>query len=774
MSKLQNALVYGVRAVLSQVPAGWLPGGTPDPLIKKRVSLGTQQARVDGPLKVRGAARFAAEIPMSGLHYAAFVHSTIARGRIAEIDTAAAESAPGVSLVMTYRNAPKLAVVPPIGLSNLKAAGNNILPVMQDAQVRWNGQVVAVVVAQTQDQADHAATLVKVRYDPASARTDFEAGKVHARTPDSILIEKNRLLKGNASKALGEAEAACRVDAVYRTPWHNHNFIEPSAATIVWEGERLIIHDATQMLSATAASLAKVFGIKEQQVHVKSPFVGGGFGGKALWDYQILAAAAAKLAARPVRIVLSRAGVTRLVGGRTQTEQRVALAADAKGKLKALLHHGYSVKPKHSVCDEQYGLTGRSLYACESLDIVQHHVDLDVVANTFMRAPGEAPGTFAIECAVDELAHQLAIDPIELRRRNAPECDPASGAPHSQSAMMLAYDQGAERFGWKRRSPVSRSQRKGEWLVGMGCATGTFPYVRMPGMSVRITLDAHGFAHVASAAHEMGMGTATVQRQHAADRLGLPLDKVSVEIGDSSLPFGSFAGGSSQTASLGAAISAASSSLAGELLRIAGNDTPLAGIRANEVEYFAQGLRSRADPRRHETFVSILKRAGRDNVSATGASGAPLEMLKFAMHSTSAIFCELRVSEVTGEVRVDRLVGAFDCGRILNPQTATSQFKGGMIMGLGMALTEETLLDERNGRIMSTSLAEYHVPVHLDVPELEVLWTDIPDPRAPLGARGIGEIGITGVAAAVANAVFNATGKRIRELPLTLDKILAP
>jgi xanthine dehydrogenase YagR molybdenum-binding subunit len=339
---------------------------------------------------------------------------------------------------------------------------------------------------------------------------------------------------------------------------------------------------------------------------------------------------------------------------------------------------------------------------------------------------------------------------------------------------MLAYDQGAERFGWKRRSPVSRSQRKGEWLVGMGCATGTFPYVRMPGMSVRITLDARGFAHVASAAHEMGMGTATVQRQHAADRLGLPLDKVSVEIGDSSLPFGSFAGGSSQTASLGAAISAASTSLAGELLRIAGNDTPLAGIRAGEVEYFAQGLRSRADPRRHETFASILKRARRDDVSATGASGAPLEMLKFAMHSTSAIFCELRVSEVTGEVRVDRLVGAFDCGRILNPQTATSQFKGGMIMGLGMALTEETLLDQRNGRIMSTSLAEYHVPVHLDVPELEVLWTDIPDPRAPLGARGIGEIGITGVAAAVANAVFNATGKRIRELPLTLDKILAP
>jgi xanthine dehydrogenase YagR molybdenum-binding subunit len=771
MSKLQNALVSTVRAVLSQVPAGWLPGGTPDPLINKRVSLGTQQSRVDGPIKVRGAARFAAEVPMSGLHYASFVYSTIARGRIAVIDTAAAETAPGVRLVMTYRNAPKLAVVPPLGLPNLKAAGNNILPVMQNAEVRWNGQVVAVAVAQTQEQADHAATLVKIRYEIAPARTEFKKGKAHAHTPDSILIEKNRLLRGNPTKALAEADY--RVDAVYRTPWQNHNFIEPSAATIIWEGERLIVHDATQMLNATAASLAKVFGIREDQVQVKSPFVGGGFGGKALWDHQILAAAAAKLAARPVRIVLSRAGVHRLIGGRTQTEQRVALAAGADGRLKALLHHGYSVKPKHSVCDEQYGLTGRALYASASFDVVQHHVDLDVVANTFMRGPGEAPGTFAIECAIDELAHQLAMDPIELRRRNAPDRNPVSGAPHSQSAMMLAYDQGAERFGWARRTPVPRSQRKGEWLVGMGCATGTFPFVRMPGMSVRITMDARGSAHVASAAHEMGMGTATVQRQHAADRLGLPLDKVSVEIGDSSLPFGSFAGGSSQTVSLAAAISAAGNSLAGELLRLAGNDTPLAGLKAGEVEFFEEGLRSRADSRRHETFSSILKRARRNEVSATGASSTPVEMFKFAMHSTSAIFCELRVSEVTGEVRVDRLVGAFDCGRILNPQTATSQFKGGMIMGLGMALTEETLLDERNGRIMSTSLAEYHVPVHLDVPEIEVLWTDIPDPRAPLGARGIGEIGITGVAAAIANAVFNATGRRIRDLPLTLDKVLA-
>jgi len=770
MSKLQNAIVGGVRAAMGYVPGSWLPGGTPDPLIDKRVNLGTQQSRIDGPDKVKGAARFAAEVPMDGLLYAAFVHSTIARGRIAALDVAAADAADGVALIMTHRNAPKMALPPPIGLTNLKAAGNNILPVMQDAEIRWNGQTVAVVLAETQEQANFAASLIVVRYEPTGARTSFDAGKADAQTPDSLMLERNRLKKGDSETAF--RTAAARVDAVYRTPWHSHSPIEPHAATIRWDGDRLIVHDATQMLNGTAGSLAKVFDIKESQVFVSSPFVGGGFGGKGLWDHQILGAAAAKLAQRPVRLVLSRASMQRLVGGRSQTEQRVALAADRDGRLTALLHHGYSVKPAHSVTDEAFTLTSRSLYAARSFDVVQHAVDLDLLANTFMRAPGEAPGTFAIESAMDELAHELQIDPIELRRRNIGHADPVSGAPHSQSDLMLAYDLGAERFGWARRSSQPRAHKKGEWLIGMGCASGSFPYVRMPGMSARITIDGDGRATVASAAHEMGMGTATVQRQHAADRLGLPLDSVAVRIGDTSLPFGSFAGGSSQTASLGAAINAASTKLAGELLRMSGNDTPLAGLRVNEIEFADGGLRRIGDLSRHESFASILNRASRSEISVVGESSAPLEVLKFSMHSRSAIFCELRVSEVTGEVRVDRLVGSFDCGRILNPKTAASQFRGGMIMGLGMALTEETLLDERSGRIVSASIADYHIPAHLDVPDIDVLWTDIPDPRTPMGARGIGEIGIAGVAAAIANAAFNATGKRLRDLPLTPDKLL--
>ncbi|WP_414717145.1 xanthine dehydrogenase family protein molybdopterin-binding subunit [Tardiphaga sp. 42S5] len=755
---------------MGYVPSSWLPGGTRDPLIDKRVTLGTQQSRVDGPDKVQGVARFAAEVRMDGLVYAACVHSTIARGKITELDLAAAEAAPGVVLVMTHRNAPKLALPPPIGMTNLKAAGNNILPIMQDADIRWNGQTVALVLAETQEQANHAAWLIVVRYEQAAARTRFEDAKADATTPDSLMIERNRLKRGDTDAAF--RNAAGSVDAVYRTPWHNHNPIEPNAATIAWQGDRLIVHDATQMLNGTAGSLAKVFGIKDTQVFVSSPFVGGAFGGKALWDHQILGAAASKLAGRPVRIALSRASMHRLIGGRSQTEQRVALAADPTGKLKALLHQGFSVKPPHSVCDEAFTLSGRSLYESESYDIVQHTLDLDLLANTFMRAPGEAVGTFAIESAMDELAHDLGIDPIALRLRNIGDTDPVSGAPHSQSDLTLAYELGAKKFGWDRRAATPKSHQDGEWLIGMGCATGSFPYVRMPGTSARITIDSNGHATVSSAAHEMGMGTATVQRQHAADRLGLPLDHVTVRIGDTDLPFGSFAGGSSQTASLGAAINAASVKLAGDLLRLAGNDTPLAGLRANEIEFADHGLRKMGEPSRYESFASILERASRSEISAMGESGAPLEILKFSMHSRSAIFCELRVSEVTGEVRVTRLVGAFDCGRILNPKTATSQFRGGMIMGLGMALTEETLLDKRNGRIMSASMTDYHVPVHLDVPEIDVLWTDIPDPRTPMGARGIGEIGIAGVAAAIANAVFNATGKRVRDLPLTPDKLL--
>lgn len=341
----------------------------------------------------------------------------------------------------------------------------------------------------------------------------------------------------------------------------------------------------------------------------------------------------------------------------------------------------------------------------------------------------------------------------------------------SQHALDQAYRDGAARFGWDRRQAPG-TRREGEWRIGMGCGSGSFPYMRMPNAAVRITLRRDGTATVACSAQEMGMGTATVQVQHAADRLGLEPEAITFQMGDSDLPPASMAGGSTQTVSIAGAILAAAEKLTGELVRLAGNDSAIAGLRAKDVRCERGGIASLADPARHESYRSILTRANRDEVTVTATGTAPLEFLKYTMHSTSAVFCELRVSEVTGEVRLNRLLGSFDCGTILNPQTAASQFRGGMIMGIGLALTEETLFDERSGRIMNATLADYHVPAHLDVPEIEVMWTGIPDPRSPLGARGIGEIGITGVGAAIANAVFNATGKRVRDLPITLDKLL--
>ena len=769
MSIIQDAAQAAMKLAIGLAPESWLPGGTPDPLMRKHGLIGASVSRTDGPLKVEGKARFAAEVPLDGMVYAALAYSTIARGRIATLDTTQAEAAPGVVLVMTYRNAPRMKA-PPQMMSAPKAAAISDLPVMQNAEIRWNGEPVALVLADTQEQADHATSLIRVTYDRHTAITSFEAATALARVPGSILGEPPSLEIGDAEAAL--AGAAYQVDLLYRTPRYNHNAIELHAATVTWDGDLLTVHAATQTVNGNAWTLAQIFGLKEAQVHVISPFVGGGFGGKTLLSHEILAAAASKMSGRPVRIVLSREGVFRIVGGRTRTEQRVALGAKADGTLAALVHTGVAAMTTHNNCPEQFTFPARHLYAADTIKVAQRVADMDMVANTFMRAPGESIGTFALECALDELAEKMHLDPVELRRRLEPAKDPTSGLAFSSRHLVEAYARGAEQFGWTMRNSQPRSRRDGEWLIGMGCATATYPYFRIPGATARIRLNADGRAVVQTAAQEMGMGTATVQTQHAAERLGLKLDEVTFEYGDTSLPQGTIAGGSSQTVSIAAAIIAASEQLIVELLKIAGNDSPLGGLAAKDVEARDGGIYKRGEPYRGESYVSILQRAQRTEIEVLAAAPLPLEMMKYSMHSYGAQFCEVRVSAVTGETRVTRFLGSFDCGRILNAKTATSQFKGGIIMGLGLALTEETHFDERTGRIMNPSLAEYHVPVHMDVPQIDVIWTDSPDPRSPLGARGIGEIGITGVGAAVANAVYNATGIRVRELPITLDKLL--
>jgi xanthine dehydrogenase YagR molybdenum-binding subunit len=768
MSSRQDAAHQVTQTAAGLAPETWL-AGTPDPLMRRHGLIGAPVSRVDGPVKVQGKARFAAEVAMDGLTYAALAYSAIARGRIARIGTAAAEAAPGVVLVMTYKNAPRMNP-PALFLTSPSAAGPSSLPIMQDASIHWNGEAVAVVLAETQEQADHAAALIEVAYQAELAVTSFEAAKGRSHPPGSILGEPAELKIGDAEAAL--AGAAVVVDRTYRTPRQNHNAIELHAATVAWDGDQLTIHDASQLVNGTASTIAGVFGLKDEQVRVISPYVGGGFGGKCLWDHQILAAAASKLAGRPVRIMLSREGVFRIVGGRTTTEQRVALGARADGSLAALIHTGVAATTSHNDFPEQFTFPARHLYAADAIKVAQEVADMDMLANTFMRAPGEAVGTFALECALDELAEAMALDPIELRRRIEPATDPTSGSAFSSRHLLEAYAQGAERFGWDRRPATPRSRREGEWLIGMGVATGTYPYYRFAGGAARIRLTSDGHATVSSAMQEMGMGTATVQAQHVAERLGLRLDQVTFDYGDTSLPAGSLAGGSSQTASTGAAAIAASEVFFTDLLKLAGSESPLAGLRPDQVEARDGGLCKLGEPDRCESYVSILRRAGRDELVAEAEAPKTLELQMYSMHSYAAQFCEVRVNAITGEARVSRFLGSFDCGRILNAKTAASQFKGGIIMGLGLALTEETLFDERTGRIMNPSLAEYHVPVHMDVPAIDVIWTDIPDPHSPMGARGIGEIGITGVAAAVANAIYNATGRRIRDLPITLDKLL--
>ncbi|WP_395708968.1 xanthine dehydrogenase family protein molybdopterin-binding subunit [Reyranella sp.] len=760
-----------LRTVLRHVPDSLVPGTRPKaPPARdgRHGHIGAPVSRLDGALKVRGAALFAAEVPMERLLYAATVHSTIARGRIASLGTTAAEAAPGVVLVMTHRNAPRMKAPQAFGEGD-GVAGSN-LPVMQDDAIHWNGEAVAVVLAETQEQADHAAGLVSATYEPAAAITDFADAQTRARSPGSVLGEPAAVDGGDAEKALAESQH--RVDLTYSTPPLNHNAIELHACTVDWVGGGLVVHDATQMITGTAGSLAQVFGLKPDQVRVLSPFVGGGFGGKTLWSHQILAAAASKLAGRPVRLALSRAGVYRLVGGRTPTVQRVALGATQDGRLAALIHTGVAAMTAHNNCPEQFTFPARHLYAAKAVRLEQKVADMDMLANSWMRAPGESIGTFALESAVDELAHEMKIDPIELRRRWEPERDPTSQCAFSSRHLVKAYSDGANRFGWERRDPTPGRQRDGEWLVGMGVATATYPYYRMPGVRARLRLDTASHLTVSTAGHEMGMGTATVQAQHVADRLGVPLEQVSFEYGDSLLPAGAMAGGSSQTAGTVAAVTAAAGALVAEMLKLAGNDSPLAGLKADDVVARDSGLAHARDPSRRESYASILARARRDGVEVEQGGPVPLEQMKYSMHSTGAQFAEVGVNAVTGEVRVRRFLGSFDCGRILNPKTAASQFRGGIVMGIGLALSEEALLDPRSGRIANPSLAEYHVPVHLDVPEIDVMWTDIADPQAPLGARGIGEIGITGTAAAIANAVYNATGKRVRSLPITLDKLL--
>ncbi|GAB3158699.1 xanthine dehydrogenase family protein molybdopterin-binding subunit [Amycolatopsis stemonae] len=718
--------------------------------------------RVDGKVKTTGAARFSAEYAHPDLAHAALVHSTVSRGRITAIGTEAAAAVPGVVAVLTHLNAPALKPAPKVSPLNLATlvSGTSVNYLGTD-EVHWDGQPVAVVVADTLDAAREAAGLVTVAYETLPSTVDFAAEEKHAQPQKSNLLMSGAAKKGDAEAAL--AAAPVTLDRRFTTPTHHHNAIEPHATTAVWAGDRLTVHDGTQNIDWARTHLALRFGVPVANVRVLAPFVGGGFGGKGMiWPGTILAALAARATGRPVRLMLTREGVYRTVGGRTPSTQRVALGADADGKLTALIHTSVTRTGRVGGGPEQVTSQSKHLYDAENTLVRQNLVELDLIPNTSMRAPGESIGTYALEASIDELAYELGVDPIDLRMRNEPAANPLDGKKFAHRMLREAYARGAERFGWADRTPEPGSMRDGRWLVGMGVASAYHPSWQFAAnVTVRLAVD--GTVLVRCGFQEMGMGGATAQAQIAADALGVPFEAVRVEYGDSALPMSPGAGGSMQTASIAASLLAACEKLQGQLASLAKRP---GAAGASPAEILAKaGVPS------IEAAVGSDTRFGRLGGQLKFMAKFVRDQRRWMKAACGAQFCEVRVDQDTGEVRVSRWVGVFDVGRVINAKTASSQLRGGIVMGIGMALSEATLVDPRTGRIMNPSLAEYHVPVHADIPPIDVGYLDDPDPTMPLGLVGVGEVGITGVAAAIANAVHHATGKRVYDLPITLDKV---
>jgi len=712
--------------------------------------------RVDGPLKVTGQARYAAEIPVARVAHAVLVLSTVARGRIVGMETAEAERSPGVLAVITHRNALRLPPQP--NLETRASQLDHVLQLLQDDQVHYSRQPVAVVVAELFEQAQHAAHLVRIRYDAHSAEVDLFRARSPASPPvppyhgtvaQTLPPEKRR---GNVEAGL--AAAAVRIDHVYRMPAQTHNPMEPHATLAVWHGpDRLTVYDATQGVFEDQRKLAASLGLPRDNVRVISHFLGGGFGTKgAVWSHVPLAAMAARHVGRPVKLVLARPQMFGPVGARPQIEQRVVLGAAADGALTAIRHEGRSSVSRFDQFCEHFTAPTRALYQCPNVDTVERVVRLDTGTPCQMRAPGEVSGSFAVESAMDELAAALHMDPIALRLRNDAEADPETGKPWSSKSLRQCYLRAAERFGWSRRKPQPRSMSEGNALIGWGMATATYPANLKPASAVA-TLFADGSAVVRAGTQDIGTGTYTVMTQVAAEALGLPLEKVRFELGDTDMPEAPTSGGSCTAASVGSAVRQACLGVHEKLTLLDGNGTRLPVSGETPAARLARhGLKSL------ESRYDVKQFAARD---------------RYATRAFGAQFVEVRVDPELGEVRVSRAVGAFAAGRILNDKTARSQFMGGMVWGISMALLEDTAYDQTLGRIMNNDLSEYLVPVNLDVPPIEVVLVEEEDPYVnELGVKGVGEIGITGMAAAIANAVYHATGRRVRDLPITLDKLL--
>ncbi|TCO55101.1 xanthine dehydrogenase family protein molybdopterin-binding subunit [Actinocrispum wychmicini] len=714
--------------------------------------IGQPADRVDGRLKVIGSALYAADNQLDRLAYGYVVTSTVARGTVTSMQV---PDSPGVLAVYSVYNTLKL-------FAYTQAQNDETRPPLQDTTVRYYGQMIGLVVAETFEQARDAAALIRVTYQEQPPATSFPNGT--PVNPPSGSPTQDVLAPGVPSIDAALAASEVTVQGAYTTSVNNHNAMEPHATLANWIGDHLVIYTVSQGVRLVTARLATTLGVEQAKIHVVNPYVGGGFGNKwGNWAHTPVTAAAARALGRPVKTILTREQTFTVVGHRPASRQSVSLGARKDGTLTAIKNDGVSEMSVASNFFEPVANLSATLYASPNIHVSRQVVPLDAPPTTIMRAPQEANGSFALESAMDELALKLGLDPLELRRKNDTAVNPGNGKPWSSKHLAECYDRGAAKFGWAARNPLPGSVVDGDWLVGMGMATATYPAGRGDA-SMKVRFHADGTVVVAGTAADLGTGQSTVFSILAADRLGIPVDRVIPQLGDSSSPTAANAGGSSSTSTNGPAVQVAADAAVKALVRFAAQ-SPF--FRA--APSYSDG--SLTDGTTSMTFGALLTAMDVPAVEAT-ASSPKISDPVHVFRSFGATFCEVRVNRWTAEPRVTRMVCVVDAGRVVNPKTARSQIVGGLIMGIGQALLEETRM-EADGRFANANLAAYLVPVNADTPVFDVEFLDYPDTLlSPLGARGIGEFGIVGAAAAVANAVYNATGRRIRDLPITLDKLL--
>jgi xanthine dehydrogenase YagR molybdenum-binding subunit len=728
--------------------------------------IGTATSRVDGRAKVTGAAKYAAEFNSPRLAYGSVVSSTVARGRIASIDVSEALRVDGVIDVLTHQHRPPMA-------DNDRAYKDDVAPdgapfrPLYNNRILFNRQPIALVLAEEWEIARFAASLVRVEYEKEPHATDL-----HRQRETAFALTELAKPRGDAAKAFAAADI--RHQGEYHVPIEHHNPMEPYATTVTWDGSgRVTVYDKTQGVQNVQRYLCSVFDLKPDEVRVVSPFVGGAFGSGLRPQYQVvLALLGARALERSVRLVLTRQQMYSL-GYRPGMIQRIELGANFDGTLEAATHEAITVTSQYEDFYRHETEWSGLLYKCANATYGHKLARLDLATSCDMRAPSAATGVYALECAMDELAVALKLDPVELRLRCYSDRDQNNrGLPYSSKNLRECYRQGAEAFGWSKRNPEPRSMRDGRELVGWGMATGVWEALQMP-IAVRVVLTANGHAEVSCATSDIGTGTYTIMAQVAADSLGVPIENVSIRLGDSTLPQSPVEGGSWIAASVANGIVTTCNAVREELLGLAKDipHSPFANAALSDVALADGKLVSKQDASHVVSIADAMRQGARDRIEQEKSTTFSDDGSR-ARNTHSAIFAEVKVDEQLGIVRVMRIVSAVAAGRILNTKTASSQIMGGVVWGIGMALHEETLIDHNFGRIMNADIAEYHVPVNADVHDIKVIFVDEQDDIVnPLGVKGVGEIGIVGTAAAIANAIYHATGKRVRDLPITLDKV---